>query len=159
MSDASNTSPAEPCDSGLILRQATTLEDLEEVRKIRNSCRFFMTRDQAHITREQQRQWTPPTNWRVFLLALDDESIGYGLIRHQEDGDWLSGGLYPGFRGKGMGRELFTGLIARCGRPMLEVLEMNLPALSLYLSLGFEVMERKDGVITMKMRFHDGVLL
>lgn len=128
------------------MRQAETLDDAENMRLVRNSCREFMTRSPLEISRDDQIEW---------FMALDRETIepyigfagsrlvpmAYGLVR-LIDGMWfLSGGLLPEWRGMGYGNALFRGLTACVNRKRsiayLEVRKDNSRAIRLYQSLGF----------------------
>ena len=116
----------------------TIVEQAQRVREIRNACRHYMTRDQRTISAEQQETWFAILPDNVQLYLLDD--VGYGLVRTDESGSWLSGGLLPEARGRGLGEALFRGLIeASPARPALEVLRGNAPAFNLYRKLGFVV--------------------
>lgn len=128
------------------LRQAETLDDAENMRLVRNSCREFMTRSPLEISREDQIEW---------FTSLDRDSIqpfigfagsrlapmAYGLVR-KIDGEWfLSGGLLPDWRGAGYGKMLFCGLTAHVhakrANAYLEVRASNDRAINLYRSLGY----------------------
>ena len=115
-----------------------TLEQAQRVREIRNACRHYMTRDQRTISAEQQATWFALLPASIQLYLLDD--VGYGIVRTDESGSWLTGGLVPEARGRGLGEALFRGLVELSpARPTLEVLRGNVPAFKLYRKLGFVV--------------------
>ena len=135
-----------------------SLNDALTVRSIRNACREFMTRDTDKIGIFQQLKW-----WRAYknqnsqqccLLRDDRKPIGYGLIRAVDDKCWLSGGLIPEVRGKGLGKQLFQFLINQSQSSMLflEVRKLNTTAYKLYQKLGFKKVSEEDGIVVMKWR-------
>jgi ribosomal protein S18 acetylase RimI-like enzyme len=150
-----------PPPSRLTSRPASSTEDVETLRLIRNSCREFMTRDQRAITRAGQQAWwqdRDPETVRCYVFEIAGLAAGYGLIR-LEDGPggegraaWLSGGLRPVYRGRGLGRPLFQQLIALAPeQPWLEVLVDNERAIRLYTSLGFRVISRSETALTLTL--------
>jgi len=129
------------------LVQVTQLAQAETMRRIRNTCRQFMTNDQREISADEQVRWFQsilgsevvlPFLYQPPHLAV---ALGYGLLRRIEDRWWVSGGLLPEHRGRGHGRALFGTLAARVhgfGQTCwLEVLEGNAVARRTYESLGF----------------------
>jgi ribosomal protein S18 acetylase RimI-like enzyme len=130
------------------LHRVTGLEDAERMREIRNSCRQFMTRNTLEISVDEQKIWflTLENETRPFLLAVDVEGqpkVGYGLIRMIDGCYWISGGLLPEWRGKGLGKRLFAELarivnIVEKRTCWLEVRASNMIAQRVYQSLGFE---------------------
>ena len=41
----------------VVFKKVTTLQEAEMLRVIRNTCKDYMTRSNAHITEEQQKEW------------------------------------------------------------------------------------------------------
>lgn len=130
------------------LHCVTGLEDAERMREIRNSCRQYMTRNTLEISIEDQKLWflTLESTTRPYLLAVDVEGqpkVGYGLIRRIDDRFWISGGLLPEWRNKGLGKRLFADLAFIVNNTekrtcWLEVRGSNMIAQRLYQGLGFE---------------------
>lgn len=126
------------------LRPAVGLIDALRMRRVRNTCREFMTRNQSHIGIFGQLQWwlTRDPHLHPHLLWVSDTVVGYGIILEDGDLGLLTGGLLPGFRGMGFGEDLFQMLIENAQErrllPALEVLEANPRARRLYTKLGFE---------------------
>jgi len=139
--------------------------DVLRVRSIRNSCRQFMTRDTRKIGILRQLQWWNDykqaegvDKW-CYLMLEGKKSVGYGLVRRFKIGVspneyWLSGGLVPSVRGKGLGKILFQYLIDEfaAGSLFLEVRKSNGGAYSLYKKLGFEKILEEEGIVTMRWR-------
>lgn len=116
----------------------STVDQAQRVRGIRNACRYYMTRNQRVISAEQQAMWFSLLPNSVQLYLLDD--VGYGFVRTDDGRSWLTGGLVPEARGRGLGESLFHSLVeASPALPMLEVLRDNVPAFNLYRKLGFVV--------------------
>lgn len=139
-----------------MLVRVQTLEQAEAVRQIRNLCREFMTHDQAIINPEQQVKWFESIQGSEMILPflfcppLAGIGIGYGLVRFDTERWWISGGLLPSWRGKGLGTVLF-GELADYVNDMnetcwLDVFESNTVAVKTYHKLGFVDDEvRADG--------------
>ena len=104
-------------------------------------------------------EWEKPSNWDLWLVELKGKPIGFGVVKHLSDGDWLTGGILLEYRGRGFGTELFKGLIERSKMQKLDVFATNEKALRVYRKLGFVETKRVGAVITMERRFHDGALL
>lgn len=84
------------------------------------------------------------------FLTSADAPIGCGVIRHDEEGDWITGGLVPHWRGMGFGRNLFEAILKKAKRPaMLEVRCDNERARILYDRLGFKSLQSVEGIVTM----------
>ena len=132
----------------------TTIEDAQIMRKIRNECKRYMTRNTDFITKEQQVEWFSQINHddiKMYLMKYQDEIIGYGYCRREGNEVMLTGGLKGCHRNRGHGKILFNHLIAAAEdfglRITLEVLNTNERARYLYDSLGFDPIST-DGRIT-----------
>jgi ribosomal protein S18 acetylase RimI-like enzyme len=120
---------------------------------IRNECLEFMTRNQSRLTIERQIKWFNERPLTTQLYTYQENGahypIGYGLIR-LEDEKWLvSGGLAEGWRGKGLGGDIFRHLASLRKETWLEVLISNERAVKVYKKLGYEEQFRTETVITM----------
>jgi GNAT superfamily N-acetyltransferase len=141
----------------VIVRPAPGLVDALRMRSIRNSCRLFMTRDQSEIGRMRQAWWwgTRDSDVEPYLLDEAGHAIGYGIILRKGGKGWLTGGLLPDARGRGLGKTLFQSLCHHAKKadlqPMLEVLKSNPRAERLYYSLGFEKICETDSVYIMEL--------
>ncbi len=99
--------------------------------------------------------WTPAMFWSElalahhYVVARDDDGsvLGYAGLARGADG--VSGvqtiGVAPGAQGRGTGRALLADLLSAAGsdRVMLEVRTDNVPAISLYESVGFTRVGRR----------------
>lgn len=135
-------------------RPVQTAAEVETLRLIRNSCREFMTRDRSEITPNQQARWFEHFGGLVLLFSHSGIDVGYGLVRREGGKGWVSGGLLPEWRGKGMGAHIFKRLCSAVGGEdaWLEVLSTNHRAIKLYLDLGFLKEWEKGGVLTMRLQ-------
>lgn len=145
-----------------LIRPARGLQDAEGMRRVRNACRHFMTRNQAFITRYKQVSWWSllPKSTQPFVVELSCEIVGYGLIVNDRDKAWLTGALLDSTRGHGYGKRLFLHLISKVDglTPWVDVLDTNVRARALYAKLGF--VEREclvdphwsEGIISMSLR-------
>jgi hypothetical protein len=139
-------------------------EDIECLRRIRNSCRLFMTRNTSEISYDEQQNWYKNVDKKinkVFLLykvhhGVIMDPIGYGYVRVENGVVLLTGGLIETERGKGYGTTLFTYLLQNSKEfnlPIeLEVLKTNMSAFSVYNKIGFRVTGDNGKII--KMEYH-----
>jgi len=137
-----------------------TITFLLNLRKVRNACRQFMTRDQRKIGIIRQIIWyltvLKPRSLQgrmgAFLLYNSEgEAIGYGLLNREENKQWITGGLIPEYRSLGKGKELFLTMIAMCRKtPYLEVLKTNKAAIQLYKKIGFTEVKDNGYILIMK---------
>ena len=136
------------------LYEASTADDCESLRIIRNDCAEYMTRLTTPIDILQQAMWWTTmdrTTMLPMLLRNDGVYIGFGLIRIEDGRRLISGGLVPYWRDKGFGTRLFGSMAMMCGPECwLEVLESNHRAQAVYRKIGFVEVERNSPIITMK---------
>jgi len=137
-------------------------DNLEYLRKTRNSSKQFMTRYQNEITIEKQKLWydnlssnTTPYIFMVCEMGVIFYPCGYGIILIENDIAMLTGVVDEGNRGEGLGRRLFSNLISEAKKKTnkihLEVLKTNERAINLYKSLGFIETLSKDNITDMKL--------
>ena len=147
----------------IVFKRVTTPQEAEMLRVIRNTCKDFMTRSNAHITEEQQKEWflTAHEKYNLFLAYEIQHGacivdVGYGLVHKNADESLLTGGLLPSYRGKGVGQLLFKFLLNSCDRSKpirLEVLKSNTKAFIVYIKLGFEVIGETDKIYHMEYKY------
>lgn len=146
-----------------ILIPIKTLNQLEELRKIRNSCKDFMTRNKNEISEQDQISWYRSTGDDIKLFLLTEIHhgviicyVGYGLLKIESDRVLLSGGLGEAFRDKGLGKILFRNLIEESKKYnlsiILEVLVSNNRARKVYESLGFQYFDTDGDIMMMEYK-------
>lgn len=124
----------------LRMQSARTLGDFMAVRRIRNECRFYMTRSTKKIGRLKQLWFFAKcevTGKPDVYIGLDyfNRTVAYGIVWDKKT---VSGGLTFLSRGNGYGRSLFAFLGKAVDLPgFLEVRKDNLRAHELYKSLGW----------------------
>lgn len=125
--------------------------DIQKLRRIRNKCRLYMTRNTNKITRKEQFEWYENLNKSElipYLFYKKNKKIGYGIIRVEEDCCLVTGGLIDKMRGNGLGSVLFNLLCEESlkfkNEVRLEVLKTNIRAFSLYKNIGFVVTDESD---------------
>lgn len=94
--------------------------------EVRNSCREGMTHSTEEITFEQQRKfWAEELLegdvFECYLLLDDTEPVGYGLLKRDSDKYWMTAGLTPKYRGKGLSRLIINFITEMGHREGLEV--------------------------------------
>jgi len=138
---------------GIVIRLAETMWDALAMRRARNSCREFMTRDTSRKTIVGQLWWwyfarSPCLD--PFVIEIDGRIVGYAILSREGRRGWVTAGLLPKARGRGAGTEVFRHLTEMAERdsllPSLEVRESNDPAIAVYKKLGYK-MRSTDGVI------------
>ncbi|WP_099331580.1 ribosomal protein S18-alanine N-acetyltransferase [Actinomyces minihominis] len=115
-----------------------------------------LTVDDAEAVRDIEVSVFPREAWSLEVLRVEiggrwshylgafraDELIGYGGVKGGVEGDLMTLAVRDEERGRGVGRHLVEGLLARAKdsgmeEVFLEVRVSNLPARSLYTGLGF----------------------
>lgn len=127
-----------------------TLDQAQTVRRIRNACRLYMTRDISYISEDQQEAWFSQLNDDIKLFLMNVTvypgvayyTVGFGYVVRSGDEAYLTGGLMEQYRGLGYGKKLFLHLLETAKsfntkRITLEVLNTNVVAERLYKSIGF----------------------
>lgn len=144
---------------GVVIRPAETVWDALAMRRARNSCREFMTRDTARKTIAGQLMWwwfNRPENLHLFVVDTSDGVVGYAILSCDEERAWLTAGLLPSARGRGLGATVFRWLTQRAQamglRPSLEVLLSNEPARRVYRNLGFINTIQRGKIMIMEKR-------
>lgn len=133
----------------LSFRPATTDPvDAELIRVLRNSGRQWMTRDTAEISREEQRAWwarRDPAMCPIWIVSIAATTIGYGLLRLENDRWWCSLAVAPRERGHGFGRQIY-GYLARATEADVyaEILADNTPSIRAALGAGFQIAYAMD---------------
>lgn len=102
------------------LHPVSTLEDIENLRLIRNECRQYMTQMTDEIGQAQQLVWWQSVsgnqNWRVWLVYVPgwDEAIGFAMLRQplpRRGSRWfVTLGLRTWMRGQGIGTLIYQAL-------------------------------------------------
>lgn len=145
----------------LELRGVASEEDLRFLMELRNqNLEFYF--DQTQVDWEMQVRWwqkaKADSDNRYFLAWYRGQRVGIGrLHRIESDPIGIGGDIEEGFRGRGLGRKLFETLIALCQHTYgaekiwLEVLPSNHRAINLYVSLGFQEVERSKNKIRMEL--------
>lgn len=145
----------------VVIKEAITPLEAEWMRRARNTCREFMTHDQRELSIDEQERWFKAIDRNlvkpyVVFCPLQGSSppIGFGIIKLYQDQWWVTGGLFPKWRGKGYGRDLFGTLADIVNFKLmqtcwLDVFEDNIAAIRTYQKLGFvDVAASIDGMST-----------
>ena len=132
------------------------LDNVEQLRLIRNECRSFMTNNTDIISSNEQIEWFKKLNddIKIFILNSNSDPIGYGLIRIVDNVSIISGGLKLSHRGLGIGKILFSHIIRECCTNLirLEVLRTNERAIKTYFALGFKKTNETDRLMYMEYK-------
>lgn len=147
----------------LKFKEVKTVWDVLELRRLRNECRSFMTHDQRKISVWGELRWFYDTykHWeetgyaKAYLVCWQSTPVAYGFIRNLKIEPILSGGVSKQFRGWGFGEKTFRFLLKQARgkdkkKVVLDVLETNKPAVSLYKKLKFKETNRSKGIIYME---------
>lgn len=140
-----------------VIRPASTVRDALAMRRVRNSCRTYLTRDTSKISLLRQLRWwiSRPGDLHPYVVEADGRVVGYAVITVRADRGWLTAGLLPDVRGHGVGEVVFRRLVADVLDmglvPWLEVRHDNFKARRLYDKLGFVVRCTRGEVVTMEL--------
>jgi ribosomal protein S18 acetylase RimI-like enzyme len=141
-----------------------SLSKAMKMRNIRNQVRFFMTHNTEEIGVLQQAAWYASVyktgEDKAYLVMSGPDHkypVGYGLVSNR-NGEWtVTGALLEDYRGKGIGRNLFTFLtqtaLLHSGADVyLDVRVDNLVAFKLYIELGYRPVsvDEENHIIKMK---------
>lgn len=144
---------------GLVVRPALTVFDALHMRRVRNTCRMCMTGDTTHKSIMSQLFWWwlgRPFELHPYVVTDNGRVAGYAVIKWSAIRGWLTAGLLPGHRGRGLGTEVFADLVAKVERmkkvPTLMVRESNGAAKAVYEKLGFVATSTDGAVTTMEKR-------
>lgn len=152
----------------ILIRHINSFSDALKMRHVRNSCRTFMTRDRSKIGVTRQWIWwffMKPDVMSCYIVEEDGSPVGYAIMLMSLDLEeapggqrprtWLTAGLKPHARGRGLGRYTFCWLVEECLRfghtPSLEVLSSNERAVALYKSIGFKEFARDGSIVKMEI--------
>lgn len=118
-------------------------EDLPWFVGIRNQVRHSL-HDPREFSVDDARRWYAERHPDVRVIMCDGQRVGYFRVGPLEDDAlWLGADLDPAFHGKGLAsaayRRFMPDLLAefRASRVVLRVRPWNVPAMRLYLRLGF----------------------
>lgn len=131
------------------LTPVKSIKEVNSLRNVRNACREFMTHYQEYISLDQQLAWfasLDPDRMRPYLFQNTEtfEVIGFGLIKLEAEQTvaYVTGGLMPEQRGKGIGKLLFMSMLSSVPTKTkvikLDVFKDNISAIKTYHKLGFE---------------------
>lgn len=140
-------------DEQIAVRPVESEQDVEALRRLRNCCRLFMTRDQRRITVERQRAWWAgrPPDLKAYLISLGPSAVAFGVIREESGRWWISLGIESGYRGRGIGTAIYRFLIAQSPEPpWIEVRADNVPSLRAAARAGFQVVDCAQRVWTLR---------
>jgi ribosomal protein S18 acetylase RimI-like enzyme len=155
---------------GVAKTSMSPVEDIysaETMRGIRNQVRQFMTHNTEEIDMDEQIKWflgtyTPEhvaRRFDAFVMNLGRTSIGYGIVRQQDERFWVTGAVLEDYRGYGYGQELFTWLTnhalfdLNADEVYLDVRADNRRAQTLYAKLGYRVIGSEGDAIVMRYGF------
>jgi RimJ/RimL family protein N-acetyltransferase len=128
--------------------KVTTWPQAEELRRLRNECREYMTGDTTEISTGQQVKFYEERilagTVRAVLLRCDGRAVAYGLLRPGNGAPgWMSCGVTARMRGRGLGTAVVravTAMASDTGRPVrLEVWQDNAAARRVYEKAGYAV--------------------
>lgn len=100
----------------LKMMPVSTLEDVENLRILRNECRAYMTHNTDEITQAQQRIWWQGAagnpQWIIWLVYVPgwDEPVGFALLRKTLTRWYCSLGLRSWLRGQRYGTLIYGAL-------------------------------------------------
>ena len=137
----------------LIPSPVSSLEDVEEMRKIFNECREFMTKPLAHITPSQQGKWWKelPNNvkrFKAFIYRDAGEIVAYSLLQWHNDGRITPlFGIISTARGKNIARQIIQHYLSEADGPLHgEELSSHKAIIKMNQEAGWELVREENGV-------------
>lgn len=138
--------------------------DLDFFNQVRNSAAPYL-HDARVFSLQETRDWfSKPSPIKYWVVSLLGEKIGYFRSRVESLAVWEIGAdLRPESRGKGFARAMYRQFAIAVLEPngvelcTLRVLKANQRAFSLYLAMGFNIIEEAD--LDLKMEIAVGRLL
>lgn len=140
--------------------EATSLDQAEALRLIRNTCRETMTRNTAEIGEEEQKRWfteRDPSKVFPYLFYSSDQIIGSGLVTVRDDNlPWATVCVLKEFRNQHFGRMIFKALSYGFTLPVYaEIARGNVASLKACLAAGFEVDEASLRTTVLRSKTQD----
>lgn len=128
----------------ITLRAATTSDDAEVVRRLRNAGRVWFGNDREIGREEQLSWWAAKTATEGFACMIAGEPpVGYGMLRRLDDGRrWVSLAVDPAMRGRGVGTEIYRALLtlAASGESLYAGIRRdNAPSIAAARRAGYEI--------------------
>ena len=114
---------------------------LERVRFIRNVCREWMTHYTCYIGPGEQYAWWQREDPELWLF----DYLGYALISRRNLRRWISLGVLPEARGKGLGTRIYSSF----DDVWAEIRSDNIASRRAAEKAGYAFVEEMDGVVVM----------
>ena len=118
-----------------------TYEQLELVRRIRNICRKWMTHHTKYIGYAEQYAWWQREDPELWLF----DDVAYALISRRNLRRWISLGVLPEARGKGLGTRIYSSF----DDVWAEIRSDNIASRRAADKAGYTLIEEMDGVVVM----------
>lgn len=134
-------------------------EDLPFFLIIRNQVRDKL-HDSREFTLEEAQEWLLTTPVQYWVISKDLIKVGYFRLARINESLWQIGAdIHPDFQRKGIASKAYSEFINQVIKKInpvpssleLRVLKSNLIALSLYLKLGFAIVEETEIDFRMKL--------
>jgi len=129
-----------------------TTDDLSFLNEVRNECAVEYLHDSRIFTLEETIKWFNEVKPVFWIIRLNGEKIGYFRTSNYslvDESIYVGADLHKDFRGKGLAYESYCKFLPflfnefALNKIMLEVLNTNKRAISLYNKLGFKIDEIK----------------
>jgi GNAT superfamily N-acetyltransferase len=146
---------AKPEDAGdgvtLVATPVLDARDVEIIRLIRKETREGYSAFNDEITADQQQAWWNANRdhlwaWTYSLPKQPDAIVGFGLLRQDDDGYWLTTvGVLPECTGHGYGKEITHDIVMRApGRCRATARKDNPAAVKLHVSDDWDIVDGPD---------------
>ena len=115
---------------------------LERVRFIRNVCREWMTHHTQYIGPAEQSAWWHREDPELWLF----DYLGYAHISRRNLRRWISLGVLPEARGKGLGTRIYSSF----DDVWAEIRSDNVASRRAAEKAGYKLMSEGDGLVVMR---------
>ena len=139
-------------------------EDASFFLEVRNECRTFLDDDTEYSLKECL-EWFKIKNVEILIVEYQGKKIGYFRTSNPDTKNksiWVGADLHKDFRGKGLSKKMYKQFFDDLyyqgfNNFILNVLEMNNRAISLYKKIGFEEQHTDGTVVRSDGRIHNRI--
>lgn len=127
----------------MLVSRVQTPAEVERVREIRNACREWMTYDTHEIGTDEQESWWNAGERDLYLF----DNVAYALITERDGKKWISLGVLPEHRGKGLGTRIYEFLSQNV---FAEIRTDNVASRRSAEKAGYRVVSESEGLVVMR---------
>lgn len=134
------------------IRIASTITDYLFIRRLRNSVAHLLTGNSNKISFKQQLWFFlfRPKNVQLFIAELEEEKIGYLLLRLEKTTTFITEVICEDFRGRGIGAQMIEFAKSQFDHLTAHIIHSNIPSINLHISNGFKSVYENEKFICLE---------